>query len=692
MNRFFLYIALTFCLVPLAGMGQDTVKRHVLQEVQVSTQTAPSETYTSTPTQVVTVEKMEQTGAVQLSDAVKQMNGVTIKDYGGVGGIKTMSARGLGSQFSSLIIDGVTVNDCQNGQIDLGRYLLGNSAYVSFSNAQHDAPLQSARAFAAGNVVMMETLKPTFDKGRPFNLKVGMEGGSFHLYSPTLSWEQRITKRLSYSLWGNYITSRGNYPFTLYYTTSQQDSSSRERRENSSMWMATADANIFYNISSQHELTGKVHYMQSRHELPGPVILYYKKNSEHSEDRLLFAQARYRYTGAKVKAQAIVKYQLTDDLYEDTATQSRTLNTYRQQEAYASGTAVYRPVEGLKLSLAEDVAYNTLVSNLAKNNHVMRLSSLTVLAATYDNSWLSVSANGLATVAEEMAVSRAAANENDNENENLASTGHSSQVTGHFRQSYRRISPYVGFNVKPFWKAGLRLRYFFKENYRIPNFNEMYYYSITRELKPEKAMQHNVGVTWVMPRMRSRNEKVESRLQMVADAYYNRVSDKLIAIPVQNMFLWSMINLGRVDIWGVDAKADVDIAFGRCTLTIGGSYAYQNATDRTDPTSKTYGHQIPYTPRHSGGASLYVATPWVDFGYTAMAVGSRYYRQQNTEDTRLKPYCDQGLTLAHTFEFKNGSKLKLKGQVLNLFDVQYEIVRSYPMMGRNYRVSAVFEL
>lgn len=676
-----LYIFTFVCLLPAMAAAQDTAKRHVLNEVQVSTQAPPSETYTSTPTQVVTVEKMEQTGAVQLSDAVKQMNGVTIKDYGGVGGIKTMSARGLGSQFSSLIIDGVAVNDCQNGQIDLGRYLLGNSAYVSFSNAQHDAPLQSARAFAAGNVVMMETQCPQFKEWRPFNLKVGMEGGSFHLYSPTLSWEQRITKRLSYSLWGNFIASKGNYPFTLYYTASQQDSSSRERRENSRMWMATGDANIFYTIDSRNELTAKMHYMQSRHELPGPVIYYSTKNSEHSEDRLFFAQAKYRYTGSRVKAQAIVKYQLTDDLYEDTAVASRTLNTYRQQEAYANGTAVYSPVEGLKLSVAEDAAYNTLVSNLAKNNHVRRLSSLTVLAVAYDNSWLSVSANGLATVAEEVAVSRADANGN----ENLSGTGR-------FRQSYRRISPYVGLNIKPFRKVGLRLRYFFKENYRIPNFNEMYYYSITRELKPEKAMQHNVGVTWVMPRAKSRNEKVETRVQMVADAYYNRVSDKLIAIPVQNMFLWSMINLGRVDIWGVDAKADVDIAFGRCTLTIGGSYAYQNATDRTDPTSKTYGHQIPYTPRHSGGASLYVATPWVDFGYTAMAVGSRYYRQQNTDDTRLKPYCDQGLTLAHTFEFKNGSKLKLKGQMLNIFDVQYEIVRSYPMMGRNYRVSAVFEL
>ena len=509
MKNLLLYISVALCLLPSCAMGQDTVKRHILHEVQVSTQTPPSETYTTTPTQVVTVEKMEQTGAVQLSDAVKQMNGVTLKDYGGVGGIKTMSARGLGSQFSSLIIDGVAVNDCQNGQIDLGRYLLGNSAYVSFSNAQHDAPLQSARAFAAGNVVMMETRSPSFKEGRPFNLKVGMEGGSFHLYSPTLSWEQQLGSKVRYSIWGNYISSKGNYPFTLYYTTSQQDSSSRERRENSRMWMATADANLFYTINPRHELTAKAHYMQSRHELPGPVIYYSTKNSEHSEDRLFFAQTKYTYSGTKVRAQAIIKYQLTDDLYQDTAISNYTLNTYRQQEGYASGTVVYRPVEGLKLSLAEDIAYNTLVSNLSKNNHVERLSSLSVLALAYDNSWLSLSANALTTIAEELASDQA--------------IKPSSNQT--IRQNYRRLSPYVGLNVKPFRNVGLRLRYFFKENYRIPNFNEMYYYSITRELKPEKALQNNLGVTYLWRSDGSGEKAANFRLQVVADGYYNRVSD-----------------------------------------------------------------------------------------------------------------------------------------------------------------------
>ena len=671
-GKFILFLSiLSQCTITLA-QTQDSVKRHLLPEVQVSTTMPPSETYTSTPTQVVTMEKIEHTGAVQLSDAVKQMNGVTIKDYGGVGGIKTMSARGLGSQFSSLIIDGVAVSDCQNGQIDLGRYLLGNSAYVSFSNAQHDDPMQSARSFASGNVVLMETQRPTFANERSYNLKFGIEGGSFHLYSPTLAWDQRISEKLTLSVWTNFISSRGNYPFTLYYTSSATDSSSRERRENSRMWMVTGDANLFYQINSRHDLSAKMHYMQSRHELPGPVILYHTKNSEHSEDLLVFAQSRYRYTGRAIKAQAIVKYQLTDDLYQDTSALTPALNTYRQQEAYASGTVVYRPVDGLKLSMASDWAYNTLLSNLATNNDVWRLTALNVLAASYDNSWLSISGNILATIAGEEA-------------------GNKSDQTESTYRTYRRLSPYIGLNIKPFAKRGLRLRYFFKENYRIPNFNEMYYYTITRNLRPEKAMQHNIGLSWI-ERLHNDHLNIATRIQLTADAYYNRVSDKLIAIPVQNMFLWSMLNLGRVDIYGIDTKADVTMSFGRYALTLGGSYAYQNATDRTDSTSKTYGHQIPYTPRNSGGANFYLEMPAIEIGMTAMIVGKRYYRQQNSPETALKPYCDLGLTVAHSFVFKNGSTLRLKGQILNMLNVQYEIVRSYPMMGINFRLSATFEL
>lgn len=660
-------------MLPCLVESQDTIRRHTLPELQVSTNLPPSETYTSTPTQVLTAADLEKTSSTQLSDAVRQLSGITLKDFGGIGGIKTMSARGLGSQFSSLAIDGITVSDCQNGQIDLGRYLLGNSAYLSFSNGQHDTPLQSARAYAAGNIVNLETHQPEFREGEWYNIHLGMEAGSYNMYAPTLTWEHRINDRLSYSIWGNYLTSKGDYPFTLYYTATKTDSSSVEKRQNSEMWMATGDANIFYNISTKHYLTAKVHYMQGRHNLPGPVIYYSAKASEHSTDQLFFTQAKYRFTLPKFHLQVLAKYQLSHDTYTDTAANNLAHylhNDYLQHEGYLSEAMLYQPIEGLKLTLSADQALNSLESNLAQNNQVLRFTSTNVLAATYDNSWVSASANLLATLATESA-----------QTHDLPDAGQ--------EHAYRKLSPYAGINIKPFRNVGLRLRYFFKENYRIPNFNEMYYFVITRNLNPEKALQHNVGITFIQHHTWKSDRSLH--IQATADAYYNRVTDKLIAIPTQNMFLWSMMNLGRVDIHGVDSKIDFSISWGKYALTIGGSYAYQQALDCTDSTSKTFHHQIPYTPRHSGAASLYFESPYIDFGYSVMAVGARYSRQQNTAESLLPSYCDQSVTLAHTFTLANGSRLKLKAQVLNLFNVQYEVVRNYPMMGRNYRLSVNYD-
>ena len=181
------------------------------------------------------------------------------------------------------------------------------------------------------------------------------------------------------------------------------------------------------------------------------------------------------------------------------------------------------------------------------------------------------------------------------------------------------------------------------------------------------------------------------------DGYYNRVSDKIIAVPMQNMFLWSMQNLGEVEVRGLDISATSRFRGGASSifipddwrrlldisLTLG--YSYQYAVDRTDAASKVYGHQIPYTPRHSGSIALTASTKWIDVGYSATLVGKRYRMSQNTDANVVRGYVDQGIKVSRQFWLKHG-KLDVKAQVLNLFNVQYEVVKNYPMMGRNYRV------
>ena len=73
-----------------------------------------------------------------------------------------------------------------------------------------------------------------------------------------------------------------------------------------------------------------------------------------------------------------------------------------------------------------------------------------------------------------------------------------------------------------------------------------------------------------------------------------------------------------------------------------------------------------------------------------MQVGERYSMHQNSDESRLEPYADHSITADRSFHLA-ACDLKFQVQVLNLLDKQYEIVRSYPMMGRNYRVKIILE-
>lgn len=664
-------------LMGAQSFAQDTLRGSVLRGVEIRQSRMPSVTQSATPTQVTTQDELEDRGTLQVSEAVKEMAGVTLKDYGGVGGVKTISMRGLGSQFCTLTIDGVAVNDAQNGQVDLGRYLVGGMSLVSLVSGQESGELQTARAFASSSVLNMETAVPRF-YGKKHNATFSYGGGSFGLANPSLYYEQKLGRKTSMTLYANYLKCDGDYPFRLEYGTREGDSSSVERRSNSQVEMATMDANLFYFIDSCRSLTGKVHYMQGFHALPGPVTFYSVKGSESTEERLFFAQARYRHRwNERLSSQIVGKYQLSNDSYQDTASRMSATgylrNDYAQQEGYLSVAADYSPLPCWTFGLASDEAFNRMKSNLSSINHVSRLSSQDVLRASYRDAKGRVEADGhlLATLILDHPATH-------------LSDGAMAQEEP---RSYHHVSPYLGISCK--LGASTRLRYFFKETFRAPNFNEMYYFALTRDLQPEKATQHNVGVTFLPLLSDSvRQNSCLEAVRMTLDVYYNGVSNKIIAVPTQNMFLWSMMNLGKVSIDGCDLSALCSWWLNPVRLSMTANYSFQYAVDRTDPASKTYNNQIPYTPRNSGNLSLVAELPWLQVGASASLVGERYSMQQNTDYSRLDGYVDLGLNVSKEWMMK-GWKVKVAGQVMNLLDEQYEIVKSYPMMGRNFRIRVI---
>lgn len=652
-------------LLPSTARCQDTVR--TLDEVEVHSQLPPSTLRTAAPTQVVDIKRIEDQGSLLLSDAVKLMAGVTLKDYGGVGGMKTVSARGLGSQFSTVTIDGIAVSDAQNGHVDLGRYMLGNAAFVSFSQGQQQDLLLSARSYAAGNVLNLESSEPDFFLAERTNLKVAMEAGSFGLLNPSVLWEQKWNRRLKSSMWVSWLKSDGNYPFTLYYTAGRTDSSSREVRHHSANTMLTADANLFYTIGKDNTLTTKVHYMRGTHQLPGPVQFYRQTPSaQNTQEEVAFLQSRWRVLRDRWKWQLLAKFHATYDFFEDSAAQTLTRyqhNDYRQREAYLDASTAWSPTAWLDISTAADASLAHLRSNLAQNNDVHRSNLAAVAALRLHAHNTELKAHLLAThIADHLT--------------DLSPT-----------PAYQRLSPYIG-AMTSIADGHVSFRYFYKETFRAPNFSELYFFTLPHDLRPECARQHNIGFTYA-DALQLHNSDLQ--LSTTLDAYYNRVSDKILAIPTQNMFLWSMQNLGRAEITGIDATANAQLTFGHSLLSFQLNYSFQHATDRTDPDSRTYGHQIAYTPLHNGGATARWENPWLNLGASALVVGERYYRMQNTPETLMPAYTDLSLSADRKVNLRWGS-LRIQVQVLNLLNVQYEVVRSYPMMGRNYRLKLIYEI
>src|SRR5574344_1667075 len=99
----------------------DTI--HHIREVVVTSKPTYREVI---PTQRLNGKQLKRLNSQSIADAMRYFAGVQIKDYGGVGGIKTVNLRSMGSQHLGVYYDGIELGNAQNGQIDLGQFSLDN--------------------------------------------------------------------------------------------------------------------------------------------------------------------------------------------------------------------------------------------------------------------------------------------------------------------------------------------------------------------------------------------------------------------------------------------------------------------------------------------------------------------------------------------------------------------------------------
>lgn len=631
-----------------------------IPNVEVSTKRISPNIQSTKPLQVVGKDDIEALGLQSIAEIAKKFAGASVKDYGGIGGIKTISVRNLGAHHTAISYDGVTISNTQAGQVDIGNFMSDNVALMSLALGENSNQMQTARHYASAALLSIETERPHFET-KDWILKSKIRGGSFGLISPTLRFWKKISDNTVMSADATYMRADGNYPFTLKNGTL----STKEKRYNSDIYSWQGELNLYHEFKDKSDLHAKAYYYYSERGLPGVVILYNNDNNERLWDENFFAQTTYRRAlGRNWKLNAVLKYTHSWNRYEDTDVKypnGKQTDINRQNEYYASATLGWTPLKHLSFAIAQDFVINNLSNNIETQPNPTRHTSITAISAKYSNSRLTIDGNIVGTYVAE----------------------HVSE--GNRPADRKRLSPSLSASYRLIPDRSLFVRAMVKSTFRIPTFTDLYYMRMGNVgLVPEKATEYNAGFTW--------NGKLFDRLnvQVTVDGYLNYVDDKIVAIPTT--YVWKMVNFGKVHIKGIDATVSLDMPIAKgFSAELTAAYTLQDAIDKTDRNHSSYNKQLPYTPVNHGNGMIIFNTPWVNIGYNVNACGERYSMSMGTDEYRLKPYWEHSVTASRKFRLK-GCTMQVSASIYNLTDKQYEIIKYYPMQGRNWQLSATLTL
>lgn len=654
-----------FCIIPgLSNAKEQKDSTYLLEEVVVTAQ-QPSRDII--PVQTLSGDELNRLNSNSVADALRYFSGVQVKDYGGVGGIKTVNIRSMGTNHTGVVYDGVELGNAQNGQIDLGQFSLDNIEALSLYNGQKSEILQPAKDFGSAGTIYMKTRKPKFNEGETYHARATLRTGSFDLLNPSALVELKLSERVSASLSAEWINSSGKYKFRyrrvnpageLAYDTTAV-------RENGDINATRLELNTQGTLPSG-SWTFKVYNYNSERGVPGAIVNNVWRRGERIWDTNSFVQGRYTGFFGKFTTLNNIKYAFYRTHYvNNDDKQIKVDNLYKQKEAYISSANEFEINKYWRLSGSYDFLWNSLDADVYGFVKPDRISQFLSVATALSLERFSAQASILGTFI------------HDN-------------IKGQQAPADKHVfSPAVFMNGYPLKNRDFSIRLFYKQSFRMPTFNDLYYADMgNSNLSPERVTQYNLGILY------DHNSATSfiTSVRLSSDIYYNKVKDKIVAYPKGQQFRWTMLNLGLVDIRGVDVTGLITVNPAKeLYLTVRAQYTFQRAIDITNPADNYYKDQIPYIPRHSGSAIANAQWKGWSLNYSWIYVGERYNQQENIRYNYTQPWYTSDLSLSKDFRL---GKVNLRGliEVNNLLSQDYDVILNYPMPKRNYRFTITVEI
>ena len=598
--------------------------------------------------------EIEELSPVDIGDVLMKISGVNLKSYGSLGGLKTVSMRGLGTNHSAIVKDGFVINNTQTGQVNLGQIEVDNVVGVVSSVGERYATILPISAQISGSTFLLKTFENTFSSDT-LQIRSSVKYGSFNQQFAYLGAKYQPNNWF-FSATGSFRKSDGNYDYAYKNGSIHVE----DERLNNDYQDFNVGVSIGHKWKSNSFRLGYKH-TEIDQGLPGAVILYNATQDERmtTNDHSFFGDINLN--GKKSILRIYANGRLNDLRYTDP--------TFLNTSGGIDVTYFNRNITG-GISIATDpkrhVTFNGgtefILSDLTENgdnfDHPTRLHNVSLLGTCFKAESFKI----ITQLSSQLILE-------DNPN-GLSGANHF------------RVNPFVSIEQQGNGKMKLKQSLWYRNSFRMPSFNELYYNNIGNNLlKPEDANQLNYGVSF---------KPIDEKLSIFvrSNVYFNRVKNKIVAIPTKNLFVWSMQNVGTTNIYGFEIILDANYQLAKnWKSTITGNYSYQRTIDVTDKDSPTYKNQIAYIPLHTVNLDLQLDYRKTGIRFSNYYISERYSLNENVIANRVEEFLISDLTVFYRFQLKNGHKLKVQFTAKNIFDQSYSYIRSFAMPGRNYLIS-----
>jgi len=577
---------------------------------------------------------------MQLSDIINISPGLFLKNYGGLGGLKTVSIRGTNAQHTLIQLDGITLNSSQNSTFDLSLLPMKIVENISISKGGLSAIYGTG---AIGGVIEINT-----KHSNKLTYKIESKYGSFNDLSTAASISVPI-KKVNISGLLEYQSSKGNYPIKVVHFGEEKE----VKRENADFQNISGGLNANATFDNS-KLNGFILIRSSERGSPGAVVQGAIENSvARLKEKDLLSSIKYSYFLSEMSNISFSVYgKLSNfnfvDLDKFTSEMKTTDFTSRDVKFNFSFNLLKKKSN---LQVGFEGSFSDLRGNMLQKNvgdYIKRNS-----IGFYSNYDFQIYNTDLLT--------------------GNAFTGFRVDGVENFSPT---LSPMLGALISAN-NFPLELKFTVSSNYRTPSFNEMYYLNYgSTDLKTEKSTSFNIGA----------NSEVFGF--KVGLDLFNIITKDLIVSTATSPITWEAMNIKKAISKGIEFAISSDSIFDFINVKI--AYTLQTTTDESE-NSLLKGKQIVYIPKELLNANCVFNIEKFYLGILLNYTSFVYSIADNSKESVIPSNFITNLFFSKTIKLGE-YKIELRAEALNIFNEKYEIIKNYPMPQRAFKIGASLQL